>query len=215
MVKTRPDPKSSKVDMTTFNSVKPHAFSPPPMLDATTGSDAVTEEQESNTRMSPEMEMTTDVANMSDFSVESASSLQTAASGGTKRSRSSVSNESKRRRSRQRRHILSTSDEDEVEEIESPVEKRGRKITTGEGVEIRARRAAKRELKKLHKEKQEMEIILKGGYDAADFRGERRAKKEEEMEEEMRNFPSKDIASQMTQAAKTVEMIASKSTNLG
>lgn len=206
MVKTRSGPKSWKAEKAKFGSIKPNASSPPPMA---TVSDAMTEEQESNAKISSEMETATDVANMSDFSVESTASMRTTASGATKRAKRTASSESKKRRKRQKNRGFSTSDEEEEEEIDAPVEKRGRKITTGEGVDIRAHRAARKDLRKLHKEKQELETILKGGYDAAEFKGERRAKKEEEMEEEMRNLPSRDIASQMTQAAKLVEMVAS------
>lgn len=107
-----------------------------------------------------------------------------------------------------------SSEEEESSLVNSRKKKQGRPVTTGEGVEIRARKAARKELQNLEKEKQDIEKILKGGYDPSEFKGERKSKRMEDLEEEMQNLPSKDIGAQMTKAAKQVELIAAKSNNL-
>lgn len=214
VMKTRPGPQSRKKEMAAFGNIKPNASSPPPPP----GMDATTEEEEkrgSSTRPSSPMETATDIANLSDFSVDSAASIRTAASGASKRTKKLVTSKPKRVRSKEEYQDRSSSSEEEENSLMTRKKKgRGRPVTTGEGVEILARQAAKKELQNLEKEKQNIEKILEGGFDPSEYRGGRQSKRMEDMEEEMQNLPSKDIAAQMAQAAKQVELVAVKSGNL-
>lgn len=215
VTKTRPGPKSWKKETTAYGNVKPNVSSPPPPAET----DATTEEEEKqgySTRPSSPMETATDIANLSDFSADSAASMRTTASGATKRTKRITTGQSKKTRSRNEHQdrSFSSSEEEESSLANSRKKKQGRPVTTGEGVEIRARKAARKELQNLEKEKQDIEKILKGGYDPSEFKGERKSKRMEDLEEEMQNLPSKDIAAQMTQAAKQVELVAAKFNNL-
>lgn len=66
----------------------------------------------------------------------------------------------------------------------------------------------------LEKEKENIEKILKWGYDPSEYKGGRRSKKAEEMGEEIQNLPSRDIAAQLMKAAQQVEQVATTSSNL-
>lgn len=148
------------------------------------------------------------------YSADSATSVRTTASSAAKRTRKALFNKSKKVRKNEKRQGGSASSE---EEENSPTErekrKPGRPITTGEGVEILARKKAKKELQALKKEKENVEQILHGGYDPSNYKGGHRAEKMEKMEE-MQNLPSRDIAAQMLEATKKVDMVANTSGNL-
>lgn len=209
-IKTRAGPKSSK-----FGNIKPTASSPPPLeaLGSMT-EESISACQETGMQKSYEMETATDVANLSDLSDVSVASVRTTASGATKRKKRTISSKSKRRRDRERNRTGSSTEMEEDEDDNPLKERRGRKITTGKGVEVRARRTARNELKSLQQQKLDMEIVLKGGYDPSDYRGENRAKRQGELEEELQNLPVRDIAAQLAEVAKKVEMVANKSSNL-
>lgn len=215
--KTRPGPKSQK-ERKMFGNVKPNASSPPPPegMDCTTDE----ERQGSNTRPSSTIGATTDVANLSDFSGEesndSAASVRTSASGAMKRGKKALPSSTKKARGKVRRDRLTSSEDEEEENNAAQTEKRkqGRPVTTGKGVEIRARVAAKKELQNLEKEKKNIEKILEGSYDPTEYRGGRHSKRAQDMGEEIQNLPSRDIAAQMIKAARQVESVATSSSNL-
>jgi len=224
--KTRAGPKSSKKETNTFGNVKPNATSPPP----TVGMEVTTEEedkQESFSRppstMGASDAANADVANMDDvcsdgYSADSAVSTvshKSTASGTAKRSKTTHTKTPKKvRKSEESQGGAASSDEEKNNPTEQEVRKRGRPVTTGEGIEIIARKTVAKKLKALNQEVENVEKILQGGYDPSDYRGGRWAAKREKMEEEMQNLPSRDIAAQMLDATKQVEMVANKSGSL-
>lgn len=216
VTRTRPGPKTRK-EKKMFGNVRPNASSPPPSggMDFTTDED----KQGPNTRPSS-IAGATDVANLADFSEnesgDSAASVRTAASGATKRAKKALPNMSKKAKNKGGQNRIASSEEEVESTILKPIGKRkpGRPVTTGKGVEIRARVEAKKELQHLEKEKRNIEKILEGAFDPTEYRGGRHSKRAEDMEEKLQYLPSRDIAAQMLKAAKQVESVAVTSSNL-
>lgn len=133
VMKTRPCPKSRKKEPTAFGNIKPNASSPPPPM----GVDVTTEDEEkqgSSTRPSSTMETAVDIANLDDFSVDSAASIKTSASGAFKRTKKTISSRSKRMRNKEEQQDYSSSSEEEESGLQDRKRKQGRPVTTGEGV---------------------------------------------------------------------------------
>jgi len=190
VTKVRPGPKSWKKEKTAFGNIKPNASSPPPPE----GTDATTEDKEkqgSFSRPSSPMETATDIANLSDFSADSAASMRTTASGATKRTKKTIADKPKRTRSEEgHQDCSSSSGGEESDPGIRRKKKQGRPVTTGEGVEIRARKVAKKELQNLEKERQNIERILEGGYDPFEYKGRRHAERVKRIEEGIQDLPS-------------------------
>lgn len=216
--KTPAGPRSWKEQkaISTFANVKANATSPPPTI----GREVTTEEEErqgSHTRPSSLMGSATDIANLDDLSsnAESEASMRTTASGAQKRKKTMKDDNPKKTRNKGERQDHSPSTEEEDNRLETKEKrKRGRPATTGEGIEIRKRREIEKEIRELQEEKRKLEKILEWGYDPSEYKGGRQSKRSEEMEEEIKNLPSRDIAAQMMKAAKQVEEVAAKSGNL-
>lgn len=226
----KPRKKEKEKETAMFRSVKPNAYSPPPSAVERMKMDVDMEEEEdrqeedkqdSGTRdYSSAMESARDIGNLEDFSNytenDSVASVRTTVSGASKRTKRIASRKAKKTRSRndQQYRSCSSSAGEEYDSSFKEKRKRGRTITTGEGVEIRARRAARQELEDLKKEKQNLDRILHGGYDPSEYRGGQQSQRAEVVREEIQNLPSRDIAAQIAEAAKQVEEVASKSCNL-
>lgn len=89
---------------------------------------------------------------------------------------------------------------------------RGRPVTTGKGVGIRAQKAAEK-LAATERLIRTAEEIVKGGYELRDSR-RRMAAKEEELGEEVKFFPIRDIAAELIKWVNSIDRLVTASGNL-
>ncbi|XP_011859276.1 PREDICTED: uncharacterized protein LOC105556772 [Vollenhovia emeryi] len=121
------------------------------------------------------------------------------ASGATKRGKSSS-------RSSKRRKVVAVRNR-------PPARGLGRPVVTGEGVELAARREARRELEDLKRQIREYKAILEGNYNPREYPAARK-KREEELREMVPNLPSSDLVARLLETAQGIDNVAASSRNL-
>ncbi|XP_070529920.1 uncharacterized protein [Cardiocondyla obscurior] len=203
-------PKSVK-EKGKYLPIKANAKSPPPRKRSFTEEELV-----SVSRGNSSDADTASIAGDSDLTD---ASVRTAASGASKRSKRSCATPKKKGKvaNKSPRIEISSDDENLFDVMRSkavPMKKRGRPVTTGEGVGISAREAATKTLNFLKEEIKTHQEILENAYDPAEFKGKRKSVLANRIEEETQNLPERDIVSSILEAAQRIDGVATKSTNL-
>lgn len=91
---------------------------------------------------------------------------------------------------------------------------RGRPITTGKGVLIREIRHQQEKLNRLQQQNEEAEKIAKREHDPADYRKAAEYDKMQNLEKELKILPTRAIAAQLLEEAKSIHGVAVRSGNL-
>lgn len=191
----RPGPKSKRRHSAgaRFAGMRVSPLSPPSAA-ATTDEDGVSVLR----RTSKEEE--TEVVFLSSLD-NSGGSSRTMASATTKRTRGSHKGE---KRPRNRAALAGTSSPSEEEDPILAIKRRWRPVATGKGVEIRTIKTAKKQLEVLKGEIAVESDIMKGAYVPHEYR-KNSADRELQLEEEVRLLPSRDIVTELTKAAQTID----------
>ncbi|XP_011858703.1 PREDICTED: serine/arginine repetitive matrix protein 1-like [Vollenhovia emeryi] len=130
-------------------------------------------------------------------------------SGATKRSKSVG-----RGRDVKQKRPLDTSSGEEEDPLHTKKDARGRKATTGRGVQIKARKEVAQALKKSREDLRNVERALQGEYDPRKYEGAERRRKIRELEEQVPQLPTRDLVAKVLDFSSKIDEAAKVSKNL-